>query len=165
MVTSKAGTTAQTPGGLHALDPTLVLGEIRWKRALGLPTGDLKVAFGILCYHLDQLARHGAHPTVTEPIVSPHRVQIDEGRHDGIWFRVTYATDAQDPKDWDPVSTDPRRLQNFLEVTLQATWPNTTFTGRGSKSVRPDHLVFNPPGRMQQLRVIEVIHVPLAIHP
>lgn len=96
------------------------------------------------------------------PAVATHGADR-RGPHDDTWFRVTYQTDARDPKNWDPLSIDPRRNQNFLEVTLKAGWSDTALTGKGSKLLRPDHLIFDPPGKMQQLAVIEVVHVPLAI--
>ena len=81
----------------------LVIGIVRWQRALGLPDGALDFAFLVQCYHFN-------HGITGKPIRSIHDVQVLEGPHDGQYFRVTFKTYASWPQDW-PVPVNPQLVQ------------------------------------------------------
>ena len=141
-----------------SLNPDLVAGSIRWLKLLGRPDGPLGDAFFVECYHYDRFAinRHEF-----EQPKSPHVVDVWEGAHDEHYFRVSIRTDARAPQGYDLDSRDPLRHLNFLEVRLRTgvAWENNTFTGKGGKVLVPAALTFDPPGKPQRLRVIEVVHL------
>jgi len=144
------------------LEKNLVLGHIRWSTAVGRPEGDLAEAFTFTCYHFDEQQRHpGGVDGASAHILSWHPVIAWEGPHDPEGFQVSFLTDARWPQNYSEDSRDPRRNENYLDVTLRSgvLWRNSKRVKAGRRTLRPANLVFDPPGKVQRLPDIQVIRV------
>jgi len=147
----------------QSLERNLVLGHIRWSTAVGRPEGDLAEAFTFTCYHFDEQQLHegGVEEEPDHPLSLHLGVIAWEGPHDPEGFRVSFLTDARWPKGYSPQSRDPRRNENYLDVTLRSgvLWRNSKRVRAGRRTLRPANLVFAPPGKVQRLPDIQVIRV------
>ena len=109
----------------------LVIGHIRWSKALGLPSGDITKAFDISCYTHERVPGGSpSHPVLFDRKV-PHDVAVSEGTHDDEFYRLVYLTDSQ----WSLTYKigEPFRTQNFIDVSFHdgVVWPPTVTINPG----------------------------------
>lgn len=127
----------------------LVIGHIRWSKALGLPSGDITKAFDINCYTHERVPGGSpSHPVLFDRKV-PHDVVVSEGTHDDEFYRLVYHTDSQ----WSLTYKigEPFRTQNFINVSFHdgVVWPPTVTINLGLKVIHPNEIIFKPPGQVQ----------------
>jgi hypothetical protein len=139
------------------VSPDLVMGRIRWNRALGLPGGDLRHAFVIECHHTN-LAVRGTQRTDHYDQLEPHAVDAWIGPHDSEHYQISFVTDARFPNGFGD-AVPPPKYHNVLSVSFQAEtiWENVPHTLSGVKVITPQEIAFNPPGKPQVLADILVI--------
>jgi hypothetical protein len=157
------------PANFPSLSSDLVLGNIRWSRALGLPEGDIRHAFVILGYHYTLISYDPYNPKVkAKPVKAPHSgIVLTEGPHDDHYYRLTYGTDAIAPSEWGDDPENPRASLNYLDVAFSEgmIWKPAPSTRAVIKLLRPTHLEFNALlGHAQVLPDIEVIGIPPSLY-
>ena len=105
----------------QGLQSNLVVGHVRWSRALRHPMSPMDQAFAISCYHKDYRTLHDIHPdSDTVHLLSPHTPLLHwEGPHDEQYYRVSFMTDSRHPLHYPEDSVDPRRNQNVVEVLIK----------------------------------------------
>jgi hypothetical protein len=148
---------------LPHLSTDLVIGHIRWSRALGLPEGGIHNAIVIRCYHWNLIAFDPLNPNETsQGLKFPHIVDAWEGQHDDHYYRLTFTTVAITPDGYEQDDNNPLRTINILDVAFRdgMIWKHIPSTRAGIKLLRPTYLEFKVPGHAQILPDIEVISVP-----
>jgi hypothetical protein len=74
-------------------------------------------------------------------------------------------TEARTPDNYPLESLDPRRQENYLDVMLRlgVPWIDARQAYAGKRAVTPQHVVFQPPGKVQRLPDLKWCLCPLEI--
>lgn len=129
----------------------MVIGHVRWHKALGLPEIDLASVFNLSCFHWENQPTGEGRKSVV--FRSPHPVDIWAGPHDNTYFRISFITTSQVPHQSGPDAN--LYKHNFLEASFHPNVKWATIGGR--KAIVPANVRFDLPAHVQVLPELEVV--------